>query len=142
MKRLIVSCSLVIAIALVFRFIDDLNAADKKDEKAPATIKQVMAKAHKQGGALPAIAAALKSNDVKWESVESKTKDLLLLAGDLSLNKPPKGEQASWDKLCKEYLENVQSLEKAVKDKSAADALASQKALSTSCKSCHSAHKK
>jgi Cytochrome C' len=139
MKRWLFCCMGVAVCGLVAVSLSDLSAADK-DKVTP--IEEIMEKAHKKGdGILPAIGKELQGAKVNWDAVESKTKDLLLLAGDLGKNTPPKGEKVSWDKLTKAYVTNVEGLQKAAESKDVAKAKASQKALAGSCTGCHSRHK-
>ena len=139
MKRWLFCCLGVAMCGLASVSLSQLSAADK-DKVTP--IDEIMEKAHKKGeGILPAIGKELQGATVNWDKVESKTKDLLLLAGDLGKNTPPKGEKASWDKLTKAYVANVEGLQKAAEGKDVTKAKASQKALAGSCSACHSRHK-
>jgi hypothetical protein len=139
MKRWLFCCMGVAVCGLTAVSLSELSAADK-DKVTP--IDEIMEKAHKKGdGILPAIGKELQGAKVNWDAVESKTKDLLLLAGDLGKNTPPKGEKVSWDKLTKAYVTNVEGLQKAAESKDVAKAKASQKALAGSCTACHSRHK-
>jgi hypothetical protein len=142
MKRSLGRAVVLAALAVAAFTIGDLNAgAQKEDKKKSLTIKQIMAKAHKKGGALVDITAELRNKEVKWDEITSKSKDLLLIAGDLAMNSPPKGDKESWEKLCKEYTDKVQELQKAAEAKNLADAKKACAALNASCKSCHPAHK-
>ncbi len=106
------------------------------------SIKDIMAKAHKGGDSLlSAMKADLAKKDVNWDAVQSKSKDLVLLAGDLSKNKPGKGEQASWDKLTAAYGEDAKKLHDAADKKDVPGASKALASLGKSCGACHKAHK-
>jgi cytochrome c556 len=113
---------------------------DKKDAKVK-TISEIMEEAHMKGGILPSIGKELKAKKINWDAVESKTKDLLLVAGDLSKNDPPKGPKTSWEKHTKNYMSNVESLQKAIEKQDLDTATKSHAALTKACNACHTAHK-
>jgi hypothetical protein len=98
------------------------------DEKPKYTIKEVMKKAHdKDVGILNKVKGGTASADEK--------KTLLELYTALSMNKPPKGEEAAW----KEKTKTIVDAAKAVVDdkKDAAKDLAK----ATNCGACHKAFK-
>lgn len=99
----------------------DGNVEGAKD-KEPASIKTVMAKAHKgKGNLLSKVTAGTASEDEK--------KMLVSLYTDLAANKNPKGDDADWKT-------RTEGLVKAAK----ADDVPNLKKFSD-CKGCHSEHK-
>ena len=76
-----------------------------------------------------------------WDEAQKLTREYVVLAGHLGQNKPPKGEQKSWEKLTGDYLTSVKNLHEAVQKKDKDAALAAHKKIGTACKSCHDAHK-
>ena len=82
-----------------------------------------------------------KKDEISWDAVQSKAKDLVLLAGDLGKNEPKKGDAESWKKLTKSYETNAKKLLDAAEKKDAAPASKALTALSGSCGACHKAHK-
>lgn len=77
---------LVTAVALVF-CLSGIGAGEKKEPKY--SIKEVMAKAHKEG---------LLKKVASGKADEDDRKELLELYVALSLNKPPAGDAAAWKK--------------------------------------------
>ena len=112
------------------------------DDKKEPTIKEIMTKAHKGGNSLiQEVAKDLKQKQPDWADVQEKSKELVSLGTSLGKNTPPKGDQASWDKLTQQYLVNAKALEDAAENKDQAAALAAHKKLTTMCAACHKAHK-
>lgn len=112
-----------------------------EQDKDP-TIKDIMKKANGGSKGLCAIIGAdLKGKDIKWEAVQKDSKELAACVAFLTKNKPPKGEQDSWDKLTKEYIANAKALAEAAEKKDAKEALAAHKKLVAACMGCHTAHK-
>jgi hypothetical protein len=111
------------------------------DDKTPP-IKEIMTKAHKGGDSLLAtVGKDLKADTPDWAEVGKLSKQLVELGTALGKNKPPKGDQASWDKLTKDYLDTATTLETAAEKKEKKDAAAAQSKLAGSCMACHKAHK-
>lgn len=111
-------------------------------EQDDPSIKEIMTKAHKGGDAiLGKIGKGLGAKEPAWDDLAKLSKELQTLGTALGKAKPAKGEQASWDKLTKEYNANAKDLVAAVEKKEQKDAQAAQKKLSGSCMGCHSAHK-
>jgi cytochrome c556 len=110
-------------------------------EKVP-TIKEIMSKLNKPGGAYPTISKELKADDTDWAEVQDQAKSFTKLATLLGKNPPPKGDASSWGTLTKAYADNAQALEAAAakKDKAAANS-AREKLGGNSCRTCHKAHK-
>ena len=118
---------LVIALCAVGIFVGGLFAVSSKAEEGDKiTIKQVMQKAHKGG---------LKDKVAKGQASDAEKAELLKLYKALATNKPPKGEQESWNAKTKSLVTAAQA---AVDGKDNAGALLMKAA---NCKACHDAHK-
>ena len=112
-----------------------------EQDKDP-TIKDVMKKVNGGSKGLCAIVGAdLKSKDIKWEQVQKDSKELAACVAFLTKNKPPKGEQESWDKLTKDYIATAKDLVAAADKKDDKAALAAHKKLVGACMECHKAHR-
>lgn len=109
-------------------------------DKTP-TVEQIMEKAHKQKtGLRDKITTETKKDKPDWDNVKKMTSEFVDLANALEKNKPPKGDEKSWQKLSKEYAGQVKTLDDAAgkKDKAAVDK--ANKTLGANCKGCHDAH--
>ncbi len=109
---------------------------------ADPTIKEIMTKAHKGSKSLLGdLRAELKQDEPDWATVQKDSKELVELGTSLGKNKPPKGEQESWDRLTSAYLANAKALDAAAgqMDKGAAQTALGK--IGGSCKACHQAHK-
>lgn len=115
------------------------SADDKKDDKVP-TISEIMVKGHKGTDAyLAKIKGAAK--DEKWDDAKEYAKTLAFFGESLGKNKPPKGEDASWEKLTKKYADNTKAVVKGVEDKDAKAVTKGLDSIGKSCGECHKAHK-
>src|SRR5437660_12755666 len=86
---------------------DRLGAAD---DKVP-TIEDIMQAVNKKKGGLHTdVGDLLNAGSVKWEDVQTKTKQYAAMADFLGKNDPPKGAKASWDKLTKMYADDAKAL--------------------------------
>jgi cytochrome c556 len=131
--------TLAAGIALLAGLALALNVSSAADKKVPS-IEEIMEKAHDEDkGLLEMISKGLEGP--KWDDVQKSTKELVPLSEALGKNKPPKGGQASWDKLTKEYATQVSVLDKAAASKDKDKASAALKTLQKSCATCHKAHK-
>lgn len=109
---------------------------------ADPTIKEIMKRAHRTGtGLLVNIGKELKEDEPDWNDVQKDSKEVVELGTSLGKNKPPKGEQASWDRLTKNYLANARSLEAAAQQKDKAATQTALTKLNNSCKECHPLHR-
>jgi cytochrome c556 len=109
---------------------------------AEPTIKEIMTKAHKGSNSLLAnMRAELRADEPDWDEVQKDSKELVKLGTSLGKNKPPKGEQASWERLTSAYLNTAKSLESAAESKNKSAAQAALGKLTKSCKECHTAHR-
>lgn len=107
------------------------------EDKVP-DISTIMSKSFKGKDSLKtSISADVKGE--KWEDAHKLAKEWSDLGAALGKNKPPKGDQKSWDELTKKFADNTKALLDATDNK---DAKAANKALgSFDCKTCHTAHK-
>lgn len=122
MRLVIALCAVGIVASGVF-----VVSAQEKKEEEKITIKQVMQKAHKAG--------LLKDLVVKGAANDEQKAELLKLYKALAANKPPKGEQKSWDAKTKALVDAAQA---AVDGKENAAQLLRK---ASNCKACHDAHK-
>jgi hypothetical protein len=120
---------LVASVVLVFGWTALSLTSRAQDDKKETTIKEVMKIAMK-GGLAKKVASGQASEEDK--------KKLAGLFAALHENKPPKGEQGSWDAKTKELVD-------AANDVLAAKASGAEKlkelTAAASCTSCHKAHK-
>ncbi len=139
MTRLIgLSALLVLGAALVVPTAG-AEEKEKKKEKTP-TISEIMTAAHAGGDSqINKAKEALKDKD--FEALSVAAKKLSQLGTDLSKNKPPKGDAKNWKKLTSAYVANAKKLAKAADDKKGKAAESALKGLSSSCATCHKAHK-
>ncbi len=112
---------------------------DKKDEKLPE-ISEIMKKGHdKTDGYIAKVRGAAK--DGKWEDAQKYAKTLAFFGEHLGKNKPPKGDEKSWETLTKKYNENTKAVQKATDAKDAAQTKTALGAIGKSCGECHKSHK-
>jgi cytochrome c556 len=109
------------------------------DDKVP-DIKEIMGKGHKGTDAYLAKIKTAATGE-KWEDAQNYAKALALFGDNLGKNKPPKGEDASWEKLTKKYNENTKAVLKGTVDKDVKATTTALGAISKSCGECHKAHK-
>ncbi len=105
-------------------------AEEKKEDKKPASIKEVMKKFHggKKG-------ETLADNFAAGKTTEEETKSVLQAYEDLGKNKPPKGEEDAWKEKTTALLNAAKDI--AAKKEGAKDAFS--KAIA--CGACHEAFK-
>jgi cytochrome c556 len=138
MQRLFVLAG---ALALAVTFSAVAVAEDKKDEKKPKSIKEVMKKAHAGDTAFKAaITKAVKAKEFD-DDAKSTMKAWVAIGSHLGEFDPPKGEKDSWKELTKKYAEDLKALAKAVDSKDAEAAGKALKSVNGSCGACHKAHK-
>ena len=111
--------------------------ADGKDLDTETIMKKLNGKT----GTHKVVGKALDAGTPDWAALSTQTKTYAELAAALCKNKPEKGDQKSWDKLCKEYAEAAADLNKAAgkKDKDAAKTAFGK--LKESCDACHENHR-
>lgn len=126
------------AVAIAVAYGSAATAGQKdKDEKVP-DISEIMIKGHK---GTDAYIAKIKgaSKDGKWEDAEKYAKTLAFFGENLGKNKPPKGDDKSWQTMTKAYAAATKAVHQGTKDK---DLKAVTKGLSgINCAGCHKAHK-
>ena len=111
------------------------------EDKSPS-INEIMETLHGKdgkGGIKAKVTTAFK--DKAWDDVQAGAKDGDTQADSLSKGKPARGSEASWKKLTTAYEKNAQALTDAAEKKDAAKTKVALTKLSTSCGSCHGAHK-
>jgi hypothetical protein len=136
MKRMIalVAAGLVVSASVVL-------TAMAQDDKTPPT-NVIMKKLH--GGKTSHKAKVqnlLKAATPDWEALDKEAKQYVVLSEALGKNEPEKGDKGHWDMLTKNFLEASKALQTASEGKNKSDAQAAFKKLTTSCKTCHDAHK-
>jgi hypothetical protein len=137
MKRLWGFAAFVAALTVV-GLVMPLNAAD---DKAPS-VSDIMKKCNGGPKGLCAmIGKGLQAKDPDWAEIQKESKDLVECASFLPKTKAPKGEQASYEKLAKSYVDIAKDIQAAADKKEQKDAAAAQQKLAGTCKACHSAHK-
>ncbi len=104
------------------------GVANAAEEKPKYTTKDVMAKAHKGKDTLLSKVSAGKATP-------EEAKELLGMYQALEMNKPPKGEDASWKEKTKALVDAANA---AVDKKADASELLKK---ASNCMNCHSAHK-
>jgi hypothetical protein len=108
-----------------------------------ASVKEIMARAHKPKGLYFALVKALKDEAPAWDDVQAHAQALSKLAADLPRNAPPRGDAESWQRDAKAYADNAVALEQAAEKKDRKAALAATAAMGEpACSSCHKAHRK
>jgi hypothetical protein len=106
------------------------------------TVKEIMGKLNKGPYALtPNLKRGLQKDDPDWGEIQDEAKQYVNLVSDLGKAQPPKGDQASWEKLTKEYAAIAKTLEQAVQKKDKTSALAAHGKMSQVCTVCHKAHR-
>ncbi len=122
-------------------FVGLVMPANAADDKAP-TVSEIMKKCNGGPKGLCAmIGAALKAKEPNWEEIQKESKDLVDCASFLPKTKAPKGEQTSYEKLSKNYVDIAKDILAAADKKEQKDAAAAQKKLAGTCGECHKAHK-
>jgi cytochrome c556 len=109
---------------------------------ADPTIKEIMTRAHKGSKSLLTnMNTELKEDEPDWNDVQKDSKELVELGTSLGKNRPPKGEQTTWERLTKNYVTNAKALEAAAQSKDKSAAKASLGKLQMSCRECHMNHR-
>lgn len=137
MKSLICGASMA-ALVLALAAVAPTNAA--ADD--PASVEVVMKKLF-AGKTSPVntLKAAAKAPSPDWDKVKVASDAFSKYAPDLGKNDPPKGDKASWEKLCKALTDSVATLKDTVEKKDADGFKAAAKTIGASCKDCHEAHR-
>jgi hypothetical protein len=118
-------------------------AQEKKKGKGAGktpTISEIMKKGHAGAKSLlKTVGAQAKEGD--WDAAAKGAKTLKLYGEALGKNKPERGDEESWKKLCEEYQMSTAAVAKAVEEKDAAATATALGKIGKSCKGCHDAHK-
>lgn len=115
-------------------------ADDKKEDKLPKTISEIMKKGHAPKGLLKkSLPDAIKAG--KWDAAKEDAELMKLFGEGLGKLKPEKGSDESWKKLTDKYKTQTADLFKAVEKKDKAKAEESLAAINKGCGECHKAHK-
>jgi len=131
MRKLVTAAALLIAV---------VTGAVASQDKTP-DISTIMKKLNGKAKGLHGKAKVeLNAASQNWEDLAKLSKEYRKLAESLGKNDPPKGEKASWEKLTKQYVDNVKKLDEAIGKKDKDAALKAHGAISKSCKACHDAH--
>lgn len=131
MRKLVTAAALLVAV---------VAGAVASQDKTP-DISTIMKKLNGKAKGLHWKAKAdLNAGTQNWEELAKLSKDYKKLAESLGKNEQPKGDKKSWEKLTKEYLNNVKKLDEAIGKKDKDAALKAHAAISKSCKTCHDAH--
>jgi cytochrome c556 len=107
------------------------------DEKTP-DIKTIMDKSFKNKDSYKATLTTDAKGE-KWEDAEKVSKEFAEMGVALTKNKPPKGDDKSWEMFSKKFAENTKAVHEAAEKK---DAKALKTALGAfDCMGCHKAHR-
>jgi cytochrome c556 len=138
MRVLLCAASVLVLLLIVSLVPGPAGAQD--DEKVPP-VKKIMSVLHGKKGVLKKAGAALKGDSPDWAVVKKDAKEIAKYGAYLAKNDPEKGDKESWEKLAKGYASTAKKLEEAAEEEDLPKARAATKKLSTSCKTCHDAHK-
>jgi cytochrome c556 len=117
------------------------TAGRAADEDTPS-IDKIMDTLHKgRKSPLATLKGALRSQSPDWAAVQKETKTYAKYAAYMPKNKPPKGDDSSFQKLAKAFATNAKALDDAAKKEDLTATKAAFGKLGGSCKSCHDAHK-
>jgi cytochrome c556 len=111
------------------------------DDAETLTIKEVMTKAHKPKGLLPAMRKELNADPIDWVAIQKQSKELTTLAKALEKAEPTKGDKDSWAKFTKSYANNAEALNASAEKEDRAGARSAMAKLGGSCMACHRAHR-
>jgi cytochrome c556 len=117
------------------------TAGRAADDETPS-IDKIMEKLHKgRRSTMATLKTALKSQSPDWGTVQKETGTYAKYAGYMPKNKPPKGDDASYQKLAKAYAANSKAMDDAAKKEDLVATKAAFGKVGGSCKSCHDAHR-
>src|SRR4051812_20302693 len=112
------------------------------DDSETPTIKAAMQKLHKGPNSAQAnLKKALATPSPDWKSIQSKTKDYVILGASLAKNEPKKGDLASWKKLSEGFFTDSKALDDAAKTENLKATQDAFKKVNGSCMACHKVHK-
>ena len=136
MKR--VTCALSLAAVMVaFAFATNSNGADE-----PASIKAIMGKLTKgPASASGKLKTAVKAEPAAWAEIKTAAEAFEKYGPDMPKNEAPKGDQADYVKLATAFATNSKDLATAAAKEDLAGVNAAFGKISSSCMTCHKAHK-
>jgi hypothetical protein len=136
MVRKLIRATLFAALGLVAVMVS-YGVANTAEDKVP-DVSTIMSKSFKgKDSYKSSISAAVKGD--KWEDAQKLAKEWDELGMSIGKNKPPKGEDKSWEEHTKKFAENTKAIHEGADNK---DAKAVNKAIgSFNCGGCHKAHK-
>ena len=126
--KAVLAVAVLAALVVALASAASATAGDKKADKPQYDSKEVMKQAHKGD-------VSLYKKVEKGTSTAADHAKLLELYKALAANKPPKGDQKSWDEKTGALVKAAEALQKGD-----ANAKAQLKA-AANCKACHTAHK-
>src|SRR2546426_7785795 len=101
------------------------------------TIRDAMKKLNRGPTALtPSIAQDLRDDDPDWEAIQEQTAEYVKLTAVLPGQKPPRGDEASWQALARAYDADARALDAAARRKNRAGASAALQRINRSCTGC------
>ncbi|MFO0852630.1 MAG: hypothetical protein U0871_29325 [Gemmataceae bacterium] len=116
-----------------------LGAAVADDKEKTYTTEEIMKRHTGAKSLLKGLGAQVKEG--KWEDAKEGAKLLKAFGESLGKNTPPKGDEASWKKLTKQYKESTAEVFKAVEKQDAKAATDGLGKIGKSCMGCHKPHK-
>jgi cytochrome c556 len=139
MKGLVCAVSAAALMVVASLLVGSAGAQDAK--KNPPSIKKIMSKLNAGKKApIKSVGGALKSETPDWPVVLKDAKVIAEYGAYLPKLTPPKGSKESWEKLSTAFADSGKELETAAGKEDLKAARAASKALSTSCKACHTEH--
>jgi mono/diheme cytochrome c family protein len=118
-----------------------LAPAWSQGNKVP-DVKEIMSKLNKPTGIYFALGKELKANDTDWDEVNDQAKTILRYANYLTKTAPPRGDNASWVRLTKTYVDNAKALRlAAAKEDKKATLAAYERMGGKTCDACHELHR-
>jgi len=128
MKALVATAVALLALTLI---LSPGGAGDKKKAEPKYTIKEVMEKAHDEGGLLEKVSEGMADAKEKKQLVEFYVA--------LQENAPPKGDKAKWAKVTKSMVAAAKAVADSKDEKDQAPVKALVKIVN--CKNCHTEFK-
>jgi len=106
------------------------------------TVEEIMEKTHKvKKGLRDVIMAEAMKPKPDFAKMQKDAAEFTKQISYLEKNDPPKGPKASWIALSKDYVQDAQAVETAVKKKDAKAVLAAIKNQAKKCDECHDKHR-
>jgi cytochrome c556 len=119
------------------------DSATAANEEVPDN-EMIMKKLNKKRGEVglhPRLQPMLQAENVDWDAITPMTKEYAELTAAMCKNSCPKGNPASWEKLCKAQALDAKALEAAASKKDKAAAVSAFEKLNKSCQTCHDEHR-